>query len=520
MILAILAELIVKSGNCFQRSYFIFWWILTVQLGALADQWTIVANEDSPGNNLCGLTEWQPFAKQFHTQWAGGPYWQKIMDVYFWQGTRQVNNSRYLKRMQFKPEGSYSYGLSEHQYHSVFWFKLSSLTTRVSFTPHSHPVNWAQCLQHSCSKMVESRPTSDRSSFRIGRAYFTHPSLCLRHCVFQHNSRWTCHGIWAESTRAWLNHSFQSQRWRVWFLDMRFFRITRSILDLSNRSVVCFYGFNDCNSVHYRCGRRSCWYSVSIYSRLTMFSNADATLVGELLSTSVYTVHMLAHDGSNLTNFRTTVTLIIYIADVTLSQENEILHIHSVLANSWSPRMHLGTARGLCLELISVSRHCVDETMLSLKDSRHGLSSIYNFVRHIEQSAIYGTVGRCKVLRKHTVTFQPMLILPESFCRPHPCMRWRCWQLRFLQRRGVTPASDDMLQPNPLLHTECEKEREALFLLRWKVITDYIDRGLHKLVRIYSESQLASSLSFKVWHPHSSVTLRMISLLNMMRFLW
>ena len=92
MILAILAELIVKSGNCFQRSYFIFWWILTVQLGALADQWTIVANEDSPGNNLCGLTEWQPFAKQFHTQWAGGPYWQKIMDVYFWQGTRQVNS--------------------------------------------------------------------------------------------------------------------------------------------------------------------------------------------------------------------------------------------------------------------------------------------------------------------------------------------------------------------------------------------------------------------------------------------
>ena len=65
-----------------------------------------------------------------------------------------------------------------------------------------------------------------------------------------------------------------------------------------------------------------------------MFSNADATLVGELLSTSVYTVHMLAHDGSNLTNFRTTATLIIYIADVTLSQENEILQIHSVLANS------------------------------------------------------------------------------------------------------------------------------------------------------------------------------------------
>ena len=60
----------------------------------------------------------------------------------------------------------------------------------------------------------------------------------------------------------------------------------------------------------------------------------------------------------------------------------------------------------------------------------------------------------------------------------------------------MTPGSDDMLQPNPLLHTECEKEREALFLLRWKVITDYIDRGLHKLVRIYSKSQLTESLSF------------------------
>ena len=183
--------------------------------------------------------------------------------------------------------------------------------------------------------------------------------------------------------------------------------------------------------------------------------------------------------------------------------------------------MHLGTARGLCLELISVSRHCVDETMLSLKDSRHGLSSIYNFVRHIEQSAIYGTVGRCKVLRKHTVTFQPMLILPESFLSSSSLHAVTLLTASFSATEGgVTPASDDMLQPNPLLHTECEKEREALFLLRWKVITDYIDRGLHKLVRIYSKSQLASSLSFKVWHPHSSVTLRMISLLNMMRFLW
>ena len=76
-----------------------------------------------------------------------------------------------------------------------------------------------------------------------------------------------------------------------------------------------------------------------------MSSYTDATLVGELLSISVYTVHMLGHDGSH--HFMTTDTLIIYITDVTLSQENEILHVHSVLASSGSPRMHLGTARGL-----------------------------------------------------------------------------------------------------------------------------------------------------------------------------
>ena len=48
-----------------------------------------------------------------------------------------------------------------------------------------------------------------------------------------------------------------------------------------------------------------------------------------------------------------------------------------------------------------------------------------------------------------------------------------------------------MLQPDQLLRTVCEEEREALFLLRWKVITDYIDRGLHKLVRSYAKVQLA-----------------------------
>lgn len=65
-------------------------------------------------------------AKQFHTQRANGPHWQKIMDVYVDKVLDKWTVSLwYLKRMQFKPEGSYSYGLSEQQYHSVLWFKLS-----------------------------------------------------------------------------------------------------------------------------------------------------------------------------------------------------------------------------------------------------------------------------------------------------------------------------------------------------------------------------------------------------------
>ena len=216
--------------------------------------------------------------------------------------------------------------------------------------------------------MVESRPTSDRSSLRIERAYFTHPSLCLRHYVFQYNSRWTSHGLWAESTRARLNHSFQSQiGGECGFLICVSFVLQDPPL-IYHRSVFCahigVFAFTVSMTVIVSTTNvnrsRSCLYSVSIYSRLIMSSYADATLVGELLSMSVYTVHMLALDGSSLTHFQDTTTLIIYIADVTLSQENEILQIHSVLANLWSPRMHLGTARSLWIELISVRRHCVD----------------------------------------------------------------------------------------------------------------------------------------------------------------
>ena len=48
------------------------------------------------------------------------------------------------------------------------------------------------------------------------------------------------------------------------------------------------------------------------YSRLLMIPYADATLVGELLSVSVYTVHAITYDGSCLTHFMTTATLIMY----------------------------------------------------------------------------------------------------------------------------------------------------------------------------------------------------------------
>jgi hypothetical protein len=40
--------------------------------------------------------------------------------------------------------------------------------------------------------------------------------------------------------------------------------------------------------------------------------------------------------------------------------------------------------------------------MLSLKDSRHGLSSIYSFFLHFEKSATFGTVGCSKVFYGNT----------------------------------------------------------------------------------------------------------------------
>ncbi len=63
-------------------------------------------------------------------------------------------------------------------------------------------------------KMVEYRPASDRSFLRIERAYFTQFLLCFDTSddvfgimVFDELVK----KIWAESTRAWQNHSFNQK---------------------------------------------------------------------------------------------------------------------------------------------------------------------------------------------------------------------------------------------------------------------------------------------------------------------
>ena len=48
---------------------------------------------------------------------------------------------------------------------------------------------------------------------------------------------------------------------------------------------------------------------------INMISYSDARLVGdtsELMSISVYTVYLIAHDGNSLTHYMTTATMIMY----------------------------------------------------------------------------------------------------------------------------------------------------------------------------------------------------------------
>ncbi len=54
-----------------------------------------------------------------------------------------------------------------------------------------------------------------------------------------------------------------------------------------------------------------------------------------------------------------------------------------------------------------------------------------------------------------------------------------------------TPCSKTRNKFCSVMYPECEEEERSIVLvLRWKVISDYTDRGLHKLVRIYAKVQL------------------------------
>ncbi len=114
----------------------------------------------------------------------------------------------------------YSDGLSEQQYHTdytgpsfqVWQFEFPS---RLFFNP------WIgrSVVQHSWSKMVESRLKSDRSSLHIERACFNQLSPCCDHSddvfdimvfnIFLMNLLRNLN--WRHSS---VNHSFSSERWR------------------------------------------------------------------------------------------------------------------------------------------------------------------------------------------------------------------------------------------------------------------------------------------------------------------
>jgi hypothetical protein len=157
----------------------------------------------------------------------------------------------------------------------------------------------------------------------------------------------------------------------------------------------CLYGLHDCNSVHYQRGLTSIVLRCCLhYSRLIMISYSDTTLVGELLSISVYTVYAITFDGSCLTHFMKTTTLILY---------NQLMSRESML--STKQLMMLSTCHSVCIQLQACDLSWLQwaatvwmHVMLSLKDSR----CIYSFFLHFERSATFGTVGCSKVFYGNT----------------------------------------------------------------------------------------------------------------------
>ena len=169
--------------------------------------------------------------------------------------------------------------------------------------------------------------------------------------------------------------------------------------------------------------------------------------------------------------------------------------------------------------------------MLSLKDSRHGLSSIYSFFLHFEKSATFGTVGCSKVFYGNTQwNFSLCWFCLNLFffsCRPHPCMRWRCSLLRCLQRRGGW-----RLQAMRSWRIQQAQTNSAFFKFTalfvrlrmcfvWLWTGPQESKGVHKLVLVASQIFLLTlaQLFCRSLTSRSQVTLSMVTLLLISQWL-
>lgn len=208
----------------------------------------------------------------------------------------------------------YSDGLSEQLITPIRAFQFdNSSFLHASFSTRALGAVLYNIL---AQKMVEYRPASDRSFLRIERAYFTQFSLC-----FDNSDDVFGIMVFDELVKKKFELKVRARGWIIllirkvecvvaWYAFLSYYK---NLLDLSNRSMFCLYGLHDCNSVHYQRGLTSIVLRCCLhYSRLIMISYADATLVGELLSISVYTVYAITFDGSCLIHFMTTATLILY----------------------------------------------------------------------------------------------------------------------------------------------------------------------------------------------------------------
>jgi len=171
-------------------------------------------------------------------------------------------------------------------------------------------------------------------------------------------------------------------------------------------------------------------------------------------------------------------------------------HVQGIDVDAVDLSLYLYTATGLFSSWFQWAATVWMQVMLSLKDSRHGLSSIYSLFLHFEKSATFGTVGYSKVFYGNTQW-------NFSLC-------WSAWTFFFLfvlipacgdvalsfdacNEGGVTPASDEIVT-NPASANElcflqihgalCMTEDESLSDCEWVLKSQkvYISwcRWLHK----------------------------------------